>query len=293
MKSAFALIVLLVSYVALLGPFTSYLSNRPMVLKLGSVPDAQALKIFAGDQRYLIADYLVTRVLFYFGTYMDRDRRVVMDKPEYLNMFKTLETAVKLDPYNIDAYYFTQAAFTWELGRAKDVNKVLAYGMKYRTWDYQLPFYAGFNAAYFLKDYKSAANYMRKAAELSGEQLFTNLAARYFYEADESDLGIIFLDTMTRGARDPQVKNVYKLRREALDAVKIIEQALDSYRLKTGERMPGSLEELVTIGILNALPADPYGGTFYLDDKGKVRSTSRFSLTTPVESLKKSDGETR
>ena len=46
-------------------------------------------------------------------------------------MYKTLQTAAKFDPYNSDAYYFAQAAFTWEVGRAKEVNQMLDYGMKH------------------------------------------------------------------------------------------------------------------------------------------------------------------
>lgn len=269
----------LVSYFLLIVPFSNYLINRPIAVKLGSFPDARVVKIASGDQLYLVANYAVTRVLFYFGSLVELDKRKVTVKPEHFNMFKTMETVVKLDPYNMDAYYFMQAAFTWELGKAKDVNRVLAYGMKYRTWDYQLPFYAGFNAAYFLKDYKTAALYFKKAAELSDNDLYTTLSARYFYEAGETELGIAFLDTMTKGARDPKVKKVYESRRIALDAIRTIENAVEGFKKARGE-LPGSLETLVTGGYLSAIPVDPYGGKFYIDPDGKVRTTSRLASTS-------------
>jgi len=176
----------------------------------------------------------------------------------------------------MDTYYFMQAAFTWELGRARDVNKVLAYGMKYRTWDYQLPFYIGFNSAFFLKDYNKAAVNMKRAAELSGNQLYTTLAARYFYESGQTDLGIAFLETMEKEAKDKDVRRVYELRLNALHAVKSLENSVGKFRTMFN-RLPADLNELVVSKIISNIPADPYGGKFYLDPDGKIRTTSKLA----------------
>jgi hypothetical protein len=271
-------IALLAAYCALIVPFTSYLKNRPVALKLGTLPEAEVLRIFAADQKRLVAEYAVVKVLFYFGSLYEANQNRIKVRPEYRGMFKTMETAVKLDPYNLDAYYFTQAAFTWELGRARDVNRVLDYGMKYRTWDYQLPFYAGFNAGYFLKDYKSAARYMKRAAELSGNDLFTTLASRYFHQAGEEELGILFLDTQVKTAKDPKVKRAYQTRSEALKAVQLLKEAVARYRERKGAA-PRELQDLVRGGVLSSLPEDPYGGRFYLNEKGEIASTSNFAFT--------------
>src|ERR1035437_4961022 len=61
--------------------------------------------------------------------------------------------------------------------------------MKYRTWDWQLPFFAGFNSAFFLKDYAAAARYYQRAGELSGSDLSRLLAGRYGPGATDSPLG--------------------------------------------------------------------------------------------------------
>jgi len=231
----------------------------------------------AGEHKYLCAEYYVIKVLFYFGTLIDKQKNNIQLKPEYFNMFRTLETSVKLDPYNMDAYYFTQAAFTWELGRAKDVNNVLMYGMKYRTWDWTLPFYVAFNSAYFLKEYADAAVYMKKAADISGNPLLTNLAARYFYETGRNDLGILFLETMEKGAKDQKVKQIYSLRKKALRAVTILDSGVKRYIAIHGAP-PENLRQLVSTGVISVMPEDPYGGTFYLDKNGMVRSTSKFAF---------------
>jgi hypothetical protein len=277
------LILLLgVSYIAVIIPFTQYLKNRPIAIKLGYMPEAKIIKTVVGDQRYLVAELSVLKVMLYYGSLVEKIMNKIVIPPENYNMYKTLEAAVVLDPYNMDAYYFAQAAFTWEVGRAKDVNAMLKYGMKYRTWDYLLPYYAGFNAAYFLHDYKTGALYMKRAAELSGNSLFTTLAARYFYEAGENKLGILFLDTMTKDAKDEKIKKVYKLREKALLAVQFLENAVTKFQRKY-RKPPKDLKDLIASGIIPKLPEDPYGGRFYLDPTGKIRSTSKFASRSSGE----------
>jgi hypothetical protein len=268
--------VLLVGYAFYIVPFTSYMKNRPVAVKLGYIPSAEVLRVAVGDQKLLVAHLAVVKVLVYYGTLIENLKNKIVLPAEYHNMYTTLQTAVKLDPYNMDSYYFSEGAFTWEVGRAKEVNLMLDYGMEYRTWDYLLPFFAGFNAAYFLKQYESAARYMKRAAELSGNPLFTNLAARYYYESDKSQLGISFLEMMEKGARDENVRRLYRLRRTALQAVMHIQAAVSQFKEQNG-RLPERIEELIERGILRRLPEDPYGGTFYLDNKGTVRTTSKFA----------------
>lgn len=270
-------IVFIVGYGVCIVPFASYLKNRPVAIKLGYVPSAEVLRVAVGDQKLLVAHATVVKVLVYFGSLVENFSKNVVLPPEYLNMYKTLQTSVKLDPYNNDAYYFAQAAFTWETGRAEEVNLMLDYGMKYRTWDYMLPFFAGFNAAYFMKQYEPAARYMKRAAEISGNPLLTNLAARYYYESDKSDFGIRFLESMEKGAKDAQTRKLYSLRRTALQAVSSIQTAVGKYRVMNG-RLPGRLDELLEQGFLKQLPEDPYGGRFYLDATGTVRTTSKFAF---------------
>lgn len=273
----FFFIALLVSYVAVLIPFTTYLKKRPVAVKMGYLPDAEILKVVSGDQRTLLAELAVVKVLFYFGTLVEKSRNKIVLSPEYYNMFKTLETAIKLDPYNMDSYYFAQAAFTWEVGKAKDVNRLLSYGMKYRSWDWYLPFYAGFNSAYFLKDYAGAAQYMKRAAEISGDPLFTTLASRYFYEAGRAELGILFLDSMEKNAKDKQVKDIFAIRRRALNSVQSLTVAVQLFQKKY-KTLPAKLSDLVAAEIITSIPDDPYGGKFYLDADGTIRSTSKFAF---------------
>jgi tetratricopeptide (TPR) repeat protein len=280
MKWRLAFAGLVAAYTLLILPFTHYLKSRPVEVKLGFLPHPQVLKAASGEHRPTVASLVVARVLFYFGTILEELKGNVIIRPEFLNMFKTLQGAVHLDPYNMDPYYFAQAAFTWELGRVEEVNHLLEQGMAHRTWDPWLPFYLGFNHAYFLKDYPNAATYMKRAAEISGNPLYAKLAARYFYESEQPALGLAFLETMIRTAKDKAVRQAYEMRRDALLAVMAIEAAIEAYR-NLYDRFPSRLSDLVQTGLLAELPADPYGGSFYLDDQGKVRTTSQFVTPSP------------
>lgn len=278
MKRGLTLILL----IAMLGvtqmQVKSYMDSRPIAVKLGFMPSGKLLRYLVGDQKSLVAEGAVLKVLFYFGSLVEKWQNRVAIPPEYFNMFKMIESAVLLDPYNMDAYYFAQAAFTWEVGRAQEVNSLLSYGMKYRTWDWYLPYFKGFNQAYFLRDYKGAAESMKKAAELSGNELFSNLAARYFYESGHNELGIAFLRSMMTKEHDPKVKKIFALRLDALEKTEKLEAAVKLYASQKGHK-PKSLHELVRAGFIESIPSDPYGGRFYLDAKGKVRSTSSFAIS--------------
>ncbi len=250
------------------------MQKRPVAIRLGYMPAAGLLKLVSADFQPLIAHFAVTKVMFYYGSLIDERFNRSDDRPEYYQMFKTLEKAIDLDPYNMDAYYFAQATYTWGLNRAADVNRLLIYGMKYRDWDYLLPFYAGFNAAFFLNDAETSAKYLQKAAELSGNKIYASLASRAYYLVGQTDLAISFLETMLEGAKDELSRQIYAKRLLAMRTIRQITEARVRY-YSVKNSYPESIEELISSGFLDALPSDPYGGAFYFDKDGKVLTTSR------------------
>lgn len=266
-------LLLLVVYQPLAGSVFKRLESRPAAVKMGLMPRAGLVKTVLPDYRLLLAQVSVARVLFYFGTLFELNREALLIRPEYHRMYQNLTTAVKLDPYNLDAYYFLQAIFTWDVGRVREVNRILDYGMSWRTWDYMLPFYAGFNSAYFLQDYQRAAAYMQKATDLSGRPLFARLTARFMHETGRDDLAIAYLESMEKGAKDPAIRQEFADKLAVFRGIKTISEAVAAYRTREG-RLPVSLTELQQSGILAAIPEDPYGGTFHVDADGRVQATS-------------------
>lgn len=186
MKAIAVLAVMLIAYASLLVPFTRHLQEKPFLEKVGYVPQPFVIKTLVGDQRHSVAAGLMFRVLIYFGTLIEKNSIKAADPPDSGTMRATLTSASRLDPYNMDVYYFTQS-LVWDATNAMDTTELLEYGMRYRDWDYYLPFFAGFNAAYFLHDYAKAAAHYATAARLSGSDLFSRLASRYLHESGKQN----------------------------------------------------------------------------------------------------------
>ena len=280
MKHFLLLIAFASLYTVVLFPFTSYMKSRPVVEKIGYIPDPAAMKLLSADQHQLAAASLVWNVISYYGGLMEQAKSREQFRPEFPAMQKMIETAAYLDPYNMDAYYFAQA-MVWSTGQVTVTNRLLEYGMRYRTWDYYLPYFAGFNYAYFLKDYANAARNYRRVGELTGSDLAMTLAGRYLYESGRTDMAISYLTLMVKNAGNDAVKKALETRLNAFLSVRTIEQAVDVFAKKF-HRRPKTIEDLMRNKILAEVPQDPYGGTFYIDEKGKVRSTSKFSFA-PVK----------
>ncbi len=258
-------------------PLSKMMENRPITEKAGYVVPPSVLRLAAADQRELTGALIALKSLFYYGNMVEEAKRNHRIPVDYSGLQRILYTATQLDPYNMDAYYFAQAILVWDAGMVVEVNSLLENGMRYRTWDWSLPFWAGFNSAQFLKNYEQSAAFYRLAGDISGIDIFSKLSARYLYESGQTSIAIAYLDTMVKGARKPAIRQSFATRLEAFKQVKVIETALDQFRAREGH-LPASLDNLVAAGDLPSLPRDPYGGTFFLTEAGQVRTTSGFSF---------------
>ncbi len=273
MKKLYIITAVLIFAYTIFSPyFLKQIQKRP--LKLGYVPQGKLYKAALGEFRWITGIYFAFRAITYFG---GKSKAVAMKnyrQIEYFNLYRTIYQSIMLNPYNEDAYYFAQAAFI-DTGHIKDLNFLLRKAFKYRPWDFQLPFFLGFNNAYFLRNYDKAAFYFKLAAKLTGSSLFTNLAARYFYEGGRTKLGISFLKYMIKTSRNRSVKLIYEKRLDALEKIAFLENAVKRYRKKYGT-FPKSLNELILKHIIKKIPEDPYHGKFYIEN-GKIKTTSKLT----------------
>lgn len=265
-------------YALLIVPFSGYMRSKPIEEKLGYLPNINLIRYMSADHKEFVAASLVMKVVMYFGGLLEKQQSNVMTAPpDFQTMSRILHGAVQLDPYNMDAYYFAQSFLTWDVKQFKVANELLDYGMRYRTWDWYLPFFAGFNHAYFLKDYAKAAEYYKRAGELSGHELHISLSSRYLQEAGQTEHAIGYLKAMIATSRNETAKKSFEIRLKAFEAVQEIEQARDRFFNKH-RRLPVSVEELLLSGNLKVRPTDPYGGVFYLNNDGRVATTSKFAF---------------
>ncbi|WP_153304890.1 hypothetical protein [Desulfocapsa sulfexigens] len=277
MRTASTLLLFtLVCHISILPHFTHYMQERPFLQKIGYTLQPAIIKFAATDQKDLTAVLLILKVVFHSGHLLQLNPSHHSQLAEQENTFTLLKTASRLDPYNMDGYYLAQA-MAWDKRNIPEITELLEYGMQYRDWDFYLPFFAGFNYGYFLKDYPKAAKYYKLAQKITHSPLFGRLAGRYLYEGGETDMAVVYLDTMVKNTKNKSVRESYQLRLQALQEVQRIEDAVQKYITQEGTS-PSDINTLIFGGYLSAPLVDPYGGTFYLDKNKKPRSTSKFSF---------------
>ncbi len=232
-------------------------------------------KILAFEFKSFAADFLFVRSSQYFGGKLSN--REPADKSDLMWLFRNLIVITDLDPYFEDPYYFGNALFTWDVGMYQEADFILKKGTDARTWDWQMPFYLGFNEFYFLHEYKEAADHLLLASRRPGAYEFLpTLAARLYSGEGRTKTAIVFLKSFAENERDGRIKKSYETRIDALRKILVLEQAVSRYRDKT-HRTPRNLQVLVQSDLLANIPEDPYGGVFYLDKDGSIKTTSNLA----------------
>ncbi len=235
-------------------------------------------RLLSLEFKSVAADFLFARASQYFGGKIER--RASTDRNDMHWLYNNLIVITDLDPYFEDPYYFGNALFTWQVGMYNEANSLLKKGTEARSWDWQFPFYLGFNKFYFLHDYQGAADALLLASNRPGSfDFLPTLAARLYSQAGKTESAIVFLKVFLENERDERIRQNYEIRLDALSKILDLERAIALYKNKFG-RLPQNLEVLVKSGIIISLPKDPYGGKFYLDKDGSVKTTSNLAFNT-------------
>lgn len=267
------LFIALIIYFPLYEQVRNYLVHRPVEEKMGYIPDKDVVKILALNYKPFLSEWLFLKTVIYYGGKRETEATVKGLPIDYHDMYRFLDVSTYIDPYNMDSYYVAQALFPWE-GFVKETDYLLERGLRYRTWDFYIPFFLSFNNFYFLKDYKEASRYMEIAARIKKEPLLINLAARFFYESNDTEIAIVFLKEMIEKTWNQRIRQNLEKRLRALEAILYLEKAIKRYEINYN-RKPANIKELSDKGFIEIIPEDPYGGEFYIDKDGRVKTTSK------------------
>lgn len=230
------------------------------------------LKIFAGEFKGIMADFLVINLSSYYGGIILEKKEAVEKEFEYMS--RVLKVASVLDPYFFDTYYFAQSILAWDGRMPERAIEILKVGSEKRKNDWLIPYWIGFNYYYFLKDRKNASSFFREASLRPGaSDLVASMSIIADYEGGETEMAILFLEDMIKRTDDEHKRNKFLIRLDALKKIRFLEQAVEMYKRKFG-KYPKDINQLVKENIINQIPRDPYGGNFYIDDEGRVKTTS-------------------
>lgn len=239
---------------------------------IGLVMPSAVAQIVALEFKGLFADAIFSRAMTYYGGKLIRAEK--LSEEEWNWIYRNMDVSTDLDNYFLDPYYFGAINLSWGANKVNDANTLLEKAFRYRDWDWTIPFYLGFNYFYFLQDNEKAAFYLMESAKRGAPgSLIPILAARLAYQGKKTENAIIFLQEIIRKTDDETVKKAYEKRLNALKGILFLERAVAAYQDKF-KAQPNKLDELIAKGIISALPQDPYGGEFYLDKDGSIKTTS-------------------
>lgn len=223
----------------------------------------------------LFSDYLLLKAMTQFGGHVVNQTRVPEEEWDYI--VRVIDAATDLDPYFLDPYVFTEGVLVWTAGRLEQANRILEKGLKAKKQDWRIPFFLGFNHYYFMKENEKAAQYMMRASEMPDSPSFLpNLAARLAYYSEDSRMGVMFLKGILAETSDPGLRKKLGQRLLALEGASLLEEKVREYRKNQGNH-PGKIADLLTAGLIEELPPEPYGGNWIILESGRVYSTSRFA----------------
>jgi hypothetical protein len=236
------------------------------------------LKIAALEFQGLASDVFFLKTMVFIGGTQQRKEMPRVKEWEWNWLVKVLDTATDLDPYFFDPYYYANAYLPWDAGKAAEANRILEKGSRYRDWDWMLPFYIGFNDFFFLGNDLDASTYLMEASRRpGGDPMLASLAARLAARGNRTETALYFLEEIAKRTEDRGMKKHYETRMQALRSLLFLDNSVSRFK-KTFGRMPASLDELVNRNIIDQIPPDPYGGTYYITQDGKVRTTASSEL---------------
>jgi len=164
-------------------------TDRPHLFTEGLPPAAQ--KVLAGPFAGAAADFNLLAVFSIYDVIrtQSRDHNALWHK-----LHARLTAAQQLDPWFWDVYRLTTGLMAFHERGTSAAVKLLSKGANARTWDWEMPFMAGFLAHDFLHDDKRASELMSEAIKRpNAPPLAVGLASQFLQASEGSESSIRFL----------------------------------------------------------------------------------------------------
>lgn len=220
--------------------------------------------VMAAGDRFLAADVAAIRALVVETSKMTPE--------DYAVLGKVQEDVSWLNPAHEDNYYIAAAILPWA-GQLEAAQQVLARASRARPYDYQPAFFYAFNLLHFKGDAQQASAWLLDAAEKlpEGEERLQmqNLAAIWLDKAQDMELAIRVVAAMAEQAKRKDFRRYLEQRVARLRGLKDVRAAATLYRERFARPLT-DLNELVSSGILPALPADPFGFGYDFNKQGEI-----------------------
>jgi hypothetical protein len=241
------------------------------------VPSGAMLRVAALGHRTFVSDLYWLATVQYIGEPRGDERG-------WEKLLPLADLVTDLDPRHGYAYQ-TAGIVLSATGRIEESNRILEKGMAVGPGWWSFPFYISFNHWFYLGDYATGAEYARIAAKTPGASPnISHLATSLSSKTGSPEDAIAMLVELRATARDEvtaaRLEEQLKLATMERDA-QALERAVARFERERGAP-PESLDQLVRLGMIPALPPDPFGGKYVWDPfKREVHSSAnpfRFRL---------------
>ena len=266
--AAFALLISVITSWRLLPLRALPESGRESLERSGQLAAISRRPEFAFGFRNVLADLAWLQAVQVAGN-------LKMTPSDYDRLFELLIIGVNFDPKFDIPYLLGGLVLGESPPHARKALHVLARGKEQHPADWRFPFYMGFTYYFSLGDATAGGGAMAEAARLPGSPSYLpGLASRMLTEAREPEAALKLLEPIVKQESDPARRAVLerRIREVAVERdLLALEKAVERYREKMGAP-PGDLSALVREGILEGIPPEPNGGSYFIDRGGKVRS---------------------
>lgn len=235
------------------------------------LPPTRFLRAVSLGYEQALANVLWFRTISYFGRHYQSDRI-------YPWLASMCNVVTDLDPRAEHVYRFGGVILPWEADRIDDGIALLEKGVRNLPDSWQLQYMLGFSYYFFSDDLSAASQALRTASLLPGAPDFVSRLAASVDAAYRGPRSAVeFLAEVERHDANGEMRGIIHARIRELTMssdIDSLEAAVRVFRERTG-RAPADLGELVSTGVVAAIPAEPFGGQYMLDPaSGHVVSTS-------------------
>jgi tetratricopeptide (TPR) repeat protein len=232
------------------------------------IPSSRVLRWASLGHPTLVANLYYLRAVQYIGD--PHANRRGWDK-----LYPVLDLVTELDPAHGYAYQ-VGGTILGSAHRVAESNALLEKGMRNVPTRYILPYLRAFNAFYYDGDFASAGRFVEHAARIPGapEHLRQSALAMYV-KGHRADAALRFLRSVRAQTHDPESLKAIDRQIEQAElelAAEPLDDAVAAYRARYG-LPPLTVHVLVHAGLLESLPADPFGGSWVIGSDGRVHSS--------------------
>ena len=196
------------------------LQNHSHEMETGPSP-AIIQSIAAGPFKGLASDFNILSVFTMYNHIKFAPLDEAQQQVAWQQLSSYLHRAQSLDPWFMDTYRLTIGLLAFSDGFASDAVQILEAGSKHISWDWKLPFYAGFIAYDRLNNQQKAFELMQESISRPNvSPLAIGLASRFLQKEKGPEASVLFLEymlqTMPNKYHGPIKKRIKELKRKTI-----------------------------------------------------------------------------